>query len=71
MVMELLDGGSLNQRLGFAPLYKGPTSGTFKFTKKKMSFDEALKYGRELADALRYCHDDAIPGKKANKMVEK
>ena len=64
IVMELGDGGSLNQRLGFAPRYTGPQRQNFRIKnyKKPFTYPELLRSAYELADALRYLHDDAIPG---------
>jgi len=62
--MELLDGGSLNQRLGFVPKFMGGNRHAFRFrdTKKPFAFQTLLYYALQLADALRYLHDDALPG---------
>jgi len=35
----------------------------FKFNTHKPTFTEALTWARQLADAMRYCHDEAILGK--------
>jgi serine/threonine protein kinase len=64
VVMERLEGGSLNQRLGFAPSHTGVHRHSFftKDVRKPFSYESLLKLALQLAEALRYMHDDAIPG---------
>jgi len=70
IAMELADGGSLNQRLGFVPKFSGSgskSSAVFnlfytKDSSKRLSYCEMLRLAYELADALHYLHEEAIPG---------
>jgi len=36
---------------------------------RKIPFAQTLQYAYELADALKYCHDDAIPGEDDVKLL--
>jgi len=64
VVMERLEGGSLNQRLGFAPTHSGVHRNSFftRDVRKAFSYESLLKYALQMAEALRYMHDEALPG---------
>lgn len=53
LVMELLDGGTLSHALGF--------KSSFQKKKIKFSYSEILTYSHDLAEALNYIHERAIP----------
>ncbi|TFJ88672.1 hypothetical protein NSK_000241 [Nannochloropsis salina CCMP1776] len=64
VVMERLEGGSLNQRLGFAPTHSGVHRNNFftRDVRKAFSYESLLKYALQMAEALKYMHDEALPG---------
>jgi len=55
IILEKLDGGSIHQMRG------GGTDEVFK-RRKAFSHLEVLEYARQFAAALKYLHEDAIPG---------
>jgi len=62
IAMQLADGGSLNQRLGFVPKFGSSRLFHTKDFPKRFSYGEVLRLAYELADALHYLHEEAIPG---------
>ena len=59
MVLELLDGGTLTQLLGYDTRIRDRRRRFW--AKKKISYMDVLKCARSLAEALAYCHGRAIP----------
>eukprot|EP00611_Tribonema_gayanum_P020591 TRINITY_DN3780_c0_g1_i1.p1 TRINITY_DN3780_c0_g1~~TRINITY_DN3780_c0_g1_i1.p1 ORF type:complete len:538 (+),score=136.60 TRINITY_DN3780_c0_g1_i1:226-1839(+) len=61
LIIERLDGGTLSQRCGSG----GAVRDRRRRFKRKQPFNylELLKCGRQIADGLRYLHDEAIPGR--------
>ena len=59
MVLERLDGGTLNQLLGYDNRIRDRRRRFW--SKKKISYMEVLACARSLADAMAYCHGRAIP----------
>uniref|UniRef100_A0A6V1S4W8 Protein kinase domain-containing protein n=1 Tax=Heterosigma akashiwo TaxID=2829 RepID=A0A6V1S4W8_HETAK len=57
IVLERLDGGTLTEVGGGASHGIGPMK-----KRKPFSYLETLQYARQFAAALRYLHEDAIPG---------
>lgn len=61
LIIERLDGGTLAQRCGGTP---GVRDNRHRFRRKQpFHLLEILRYGRQLADAMHYLNDEAIPGK--------
>mmetsp|Transcript_5277 Transcript_5277/g.7938 ORF Transcript_5277/g.7938 Transcript_5277/m.7938 type:complete len:528 (-) Transcript_5277:219-1802(-) len=61
IICERLDGGSLAQRLGRTTSIRDNR----KRFKKREAFGylDLLRYARQIANGLRYLHDEAMPGK--------
>jgi len=60
MVLERLDGGTLTQKLGYDTRIRDRRRRFWK--KKQISYVEALRAARAIAGAMKYCHEEAIPG---------
>ncbi|CAM9489288.1 unnamed protein product [Scytosiphon promiscuus] len=61
LLIERLDGGTLAQRCGNA-LNIRDRRRRFRH-KRPFTYEELLRQGLQLAEALQYMHDDAMPGK--------
>jgi Protein kinase domain len=60
LVLERLDGGTLAQMLGYDTRIRDRRR---RFWRKKLfSYLDVLRIGRATAEAMRYLHEDAIPG---------
>jgi len=60
LVLERLDGGTLSQTLGYGTRIRDRRKRFWN--RKRMSFVELLKCAKSIADAMKYCHGDAIEG---------
>jgi len=60
VVLERLDGGTLSQRLGYDNRIRDRRRRFWR--KKQFSYLDVLRIARSIADAMKYCHEDAIPG---------
>ena len=60
LVLERLDGGTLTQMLGYDTRIRDRRRRFWK--RKQFSFLDMLRIARSIADAMAYCHEDAIPG---------
>lgn len=60
VVLERLDGGTLTQMLGYDTRIRDRRRRFWR--KKQFSYLEVLKCARSVADAMAYCHGEAIPG---------
>jgi len=60
LVVERLDGGTLTQRLGYDTRIRDRRRRFWK--KKQVSFLEVLEIGKSIAQAMVYCHEDAMLG---------
>mmetsp|Transcript_17293 Transcript_17293/g.47897 ORF Transcript_17293/g.47897 Transcript_17293/m.47897 type:complete len:288 (+) Transcript_17293:48-911(+) len=60
VVLERLDGGSLTQLLGYDTRIRDRRRRFWK--KKSIAYVDVLRYARSIASAMRYCHEDAVPG---------
>jgi serine/threonine protein kinase len=59
-VLERLDGGTLTQMLGYETRIRDRRR---RFWRRKMfSFLDVLRIARSIAEAMKYCHESAIPG---------
>jgi serine/threonine protein kinase len=58
-VLERLDGGTLSQRLGYDTRIRDRRKRFWR--KKAFSFLDVLHIGKAIAEAMAYCHEDAIP----------
>lgn len=60
VVLERLDGGTLTQRLGYDTRIRDRRRRFWR--KKRFSFIDVLRIARSIAEAMTYCHEEAIPG---------
>jgi serine/threonine protein kinase len=61
LIIERLDGGTLAQRCGSGV---GVRDRRRRFKRKQpFNYIELMKCGRQLAEGLRYLHEEAIPGR--------
>lgn len=60
VVLERLDGGTLTQRLGYNTRIRDRRRRFWR--RKQFSFIEVLSIARAIADAMTYCHEEAISG---------
>lgn len=60
VVLERLDGGTLAQRLGYDTRIRDRRRRFWR--KKHFSFLDILRIARSIAEAMNYCHEEAIPG---------
>jgi serine/threonine protein kinase len=61
LIIERLDGGTLGQRCGGGGLVRDRRR---RFRRKQpFNYLELLRCARQLAEGLRYLHDEAIPGR--------
>lgn len=60
VVLERLDGGTLTQRLGYDTRIRDRRRRFWR--KKHFSYLDVLRIARSIAQAMAYCHEDAIPG---------
>jgi len=60
IVLERLDGGTLTQMLGYDNRIRDRRRRFWR--KKQFAFVEVMRFARCIADALNYCHSQAIPG---------
>jgi serine/threonine protein kinase len=60
VVLERLDGGTLTQMLGYDTRIRDRRRRFWR--RKQFSFLDVLRVARSIADAMAYCHQDAIPG---------
>jgi hypothetical protein len=60
MVLERLDGGTLTQMLGYDTRIRDRRRRFWR--RKQFSFLDVLRVARSIAEAMAYCHSDAIPG---------
>lgn len=69
VVLERLDGGMLTQTLGYDTRIRDRRRRFWR--RKQLAYVEVLKIARAIASAMKYCHEDAIPGKHlmANQML--
>lgn len=59
VVLERLDGGTLTQRLGYETRIRDRRRRFWR--KKHFSFLDVLRIARSIAEAMKYCQEDAIP----------
>jgi serine/threonine protein kinase len=59
VVLERLDGGTLTQMLGYDTRIRDRRRRFWR--RKQFSFLDVLRVARSIADAMAYCHQDAIP----------
>ncbi|KAG7349728.1 protein tyrosine kinase [Nitzschia inconspicua] len=60
IVLERLDGGTLTQMLGYDTRIRDRRRRFWR--KKQLAYLEVLRCARSLANAMHYCHEEAIPG---------
>lgn len=60
MVLERLDGGTLTQMLGYDTRIRDRRRRFWR--KKQFPYVDVLQTARSIASALKYCHEEAIPG---------
>ena len=60
VVLERLDGGTLTQMLGYDTRIRDRRRRFWR--KKQMSYLDVLQCARSIAEAMAYCHEDAVPG---------
>lgn len=60
VVLERLDGGTLTQTLGYDTRIRDRRRRFWR--KKQLPYLEVLKCARSLAAAMKYCHEEAVPG---------
>jgi len=60
VVLERLDGGTLTQMLGYDTRIRDRRRRFWR--RKHFSFLDVLRVARSIAEAMAYCHEDAIPG---------
>lgn len=59
-VLERLDGGTLTQMLGYDTRIRDRRRRFWR--KKHFSFLDVLRIAKAIAEAMTYCHEEAIPG---------
>jgi len=59
-VLERLDGGTLTQMLGYDTRIRDRRRRFWR--KKQFSFLDVLRIAKAIAEAMTYCHEEAIPG---------
>lgn len=60
VVLERLDGGTLTQMLGYDNRIRDRRRRFWK--RKQFAFIDVLRIARSIAEAMTYCHEEAIPG---------
>jgi serine/threonine protein kinase len=60
IVLERLDGGTLTQMMGYDTRIRDRRRRFWR--KKQFSFLDVIRVARSIAEAMRYCHEEAIPG---------
>jgi serine/threonine protein kinase len=60
VVLERLDGGTLTQMLGYDTRIRDRRRRFWR--RKQFSYVDVLRVARSIADAMSYCHQEAIPG---------
>jgi serine/threonine protein kinase len=60
VVLERCDGGTLTQMLGYDTRIRDRRRRFWR--KKQFSYLDVLRCAREIASAMQYCHESAIPG---------
>ena len=60
VVMERLDGGTLTQMLGYDTRIRDRRRRFWK--RKQFAFVDVLRIARSIAEAMTYCHEEAVPG---------
>jgi serine/threonine protein kinase len=60
VVMERLDGGTLTQMLGYDTRIRDRRRRFWR--RKQVAFVDVLRIARSIAEAMAYCHEEAIPG---------
>lgn len=60
VVLERLDGGTLTQMLGYDTRIRDRRRRFWRG--KKFPYLDVLRIARSIADAMAYCHEEAIPG---------
>ena len=60
VVLERLDGGTLTQLLGYDTRIRDRRRRFWR--KKTLAFVDILRVARSIAEAMAYCHEEAIPG---------
>lgn len=60
VVLERLDGGTLTQMLGYDTRIRDRRRRFWR--KKQLSFQDVIRIARSIAAAMKYCHEEAIPG---------
>ena len=58
VVLERLDGGTLGQALGYKTRIRDRRKRFWK--RKKFTYDQVLKYAREIVEAMVYCHHNQV-----------
>lgn len=60
VVLERLDGGTLTQMLGYDTRIRDRRRRFWR--KKHFSFLDIVRIAKSIAEAMKYCHEEAIPG---------
>jgi serine/threonine protein kinase len=60
VVLERLDGGTLTQMLGYDTRIRDRRRRFWK--RKQFAFVDVLRIARSIAEAMTYCHEEAVPG---------
>ena len=60
VVLERLDGGTLTQMLGYDTRIRDRRRRFWR--KKHFSFLDIIRIAKSIAEAMMYCHEEAIPG---------
>jgi len=60
VVLERLDGGTLTQMLGYDTRIRDRRRRFWR--RKQFAFLDVLRIARSIAEAMAYCHEEAIPG---------
>jgi serine/threonine protein kinase len=60
VVLERLDGGTLTQMLGYDTRIRDRRRRFWR--KKQFSFFDIIRISKSIAEAMMYCHEEAIPG---------
>ena len=60
VVLERLDGGTLTQMLGYDTRIRDRRRRFWK--RKQFAFVDVLRIARSIAEAMMYCHEEAVPG---------
>lgn len=60
VVLERLDGGTLTQMLGYDNRIRDRRRRFWK--RKQFAFVDVLRIARSIAEAMTYCHEEAVPG---------